>query len=509
LAFPLLTELKIDEIKYSATAALSGATLPRLFDRFDLTGGDLVLTLETSGFDVAGRAAINGVAGQVAWRQDFKGGARYRLAAQPDEAGRAALGYPTAPYITGPTPGQVEVTTDGKGKLRVTGDFVLDQAAMNLEEMVWIKPPGQPGKLRFTLAAGAGQPTRLERFVVSAGDLQADGKGVLSASAIEQFEASTLRFGDSHVSVKLNRRPTGAYDLRVEGPSLNLGGIMKQGFRKRGGRDAMPDVFARARLDRASIAEGVDLVGVNLEIDIAEARIARLHASGAFAEGGRLEGTVQPGQRRQVSIKSDNAGPVLRYLGVASVRGGRFALTGEFADDQADAPLLGDVRIDEFKVADAPVLAQLLTLGSLTGINNVLAGEGISFTRADVAISLGPDEIKLDNARAIGPAIGITGAGTLNRATDELNLQGTLVPAYTINTVLGNIPLIGRILVGREGEGVVGLNYSVTGAGDKRRVLVNPLSAFAPGILRRLFLFSAPTGGPTDNDPNPQPQSQQ
>jgi AsmA-like C-terminal region/Protein of unknown function len=507
LAFPLLTDLKVDQITYSATAALTDAAVQRLFDRYNLTGGDLILTLESSGFDVAGQAAINGVPGKVSWRQDFRGGARYRLAAQPDDAGRAALGYPTEPYITGPTPGVVEVATDGKGKLRVSGEFTLDAAAMDVAELVWKKPPGKPGKLRFALAAGPGQPTRLEQFAIAAGDLQAEGRGVVSASAIEQLETSKLRFGDSQVGVKLNRRASGAYDLRVEGPSLKLGGIMHEGFRKRAG-GATPDVFARARLDRANIADGVDLVGVNLEIDIAAARIARLHASGAFAEGGRLEGTVQPGQRRRVSIKSDNAGPVLRYLGIASVRGGRFTFTGEFADDQPNAPLLGDARIEDFKVADAPVLAQLLSLGSLTGINNLLSGEGLGFTRADVAIRLGPDELKLENGRAIGPAIGITGAGTLNRDTDEMNLQGTLVPAYTINTVLGNIPLIGKLLVGGEGEGVVGLNYSVTGAGDKRRVQVNPLSAFAPGILRRLFLFSAPSASDGETDPNPPPGQQ-
>jgi len=52
--------------------------------------------------------------------------------------------------------------------------------------------------------------------------------------------------------------------------------------------------------------------------------------------------------------------------------------------------------------------------------------------------------------------------------------------------LLGNIPVLGNLLIGGKGEGVFALTYSVRGSGDGTEVQINPLSALAPGFLRRL-----------------------
>jgi len=76
-------------------------------------------------------------------------------------------------------------------------------------------------------------------------------------------------------------------------------------------------------------------------------------------------------------------------------------------------------------------------------------------------------------------------------------MEGTLVPAYTINSFLGQVPVLGPLIVGREGEGIFALTYRVRGSANDPSVTVNPLSALAPGFLRRLFEF----GGATVIDP--------
>ena len=70
---------------------------------------------------------------------------------------------------------------------------------------------------------------------------------------------------------------------------------------------------------------------------------------------------------------------------------------------------------------------------------------------------------------------------------DQLDLQGTIVPAYALNSIIGNIPVIGSLLLGGEGQGLFAANYRVTGSAADPEVSVNPLSALAPGFLRRLF----------------------
>jgi hypothetical protein len=43
------------------------------------------------------------------------------------------------------------------------------------------------------------------------------------------------------------------------------------------------------------------------------------------------------------------------------------------------------------------------------------------------------------------------------------------------------------LLLGGEGQGLFAANYQVTGSAADPQVSVNPLSALAPGFLRRLF----------------------
>ena len=66
-------------------------------------------------------------------------------------------------------------------------------------------------------------------------------------------------------------------------------------------------------------------------------------------------------------------------------------------------------------------------------------------------------------------------------------MQGTIVPAYMLNSALGNIPLIGDLFTGGEGKGIFAATYAVEGPRDDPEVSVNPLAALAPGFLRELF----------------------
>ena len=68
-----------------------------------------------------------------------------------------------------------------------------------------------------------------------------------------------------------------------------------------------------------------------------------------------------------------------------------------------------------------------------------------------------------------------------------MDFGGTVVPAYGINSLISRVPLVGRVLTGRKGEGIFGFSYRVGGPSDDLSVLVNPLSILTPGIFRRIF----------------------
>ena len=88
--------------------------------------------------------------------------------------------------------------------------------------------------------------------------------------------------------------------------------------------------------------------------------------------------------------------------------------------------------------------------------------------------------------------------GTVDFKSDTVELGGTYVPLYGLNSALGSIPILGSVLVGRKGEGVVGITFAIKGKLDDPTVLINPMSVMTPGIFRQIFEFtgSAPEARP-------------
>ena len=125
-----------------------------------------------------------------------------------------------------------------------------------------------------------------------------------------------------------------------------------------------------------------------------------------------------------------------------------------------------------------------------------MQGQGVAVDTLEVPFSSHDGVITVRNARATGPAIGITAEGYIDRGKNDIGLKGSLVPLFGINSVLGVIPLLGDVLTSKQGEGIIGMTYSVSGNADEPSVSVNPLSALAPGIIRRIFEGKMPTAQP-------------
>jgi uncharacterized protein YhdP len=162
-------------------------------------------------------------------------------------------------------------------------------------------------------------------------------------------------------------------------------------------------------------------------------------------------------------------------------------VTGRSRGPAPQSPVDARVEVSEFKLVNAPTLARILTIASFTGINNLLQGEGISFQRLDGDATYEAGTLSTELLHAYGPALGVTTKGTVDLDAEQLDLTGVVVPAASTNRVLGNIPVLGRLLTGGEGEGLFAVTYDVDGSFDQPDVSVNPLSALAPGFLRGLF----------------------
>jgi hypothetical protein len=112
--------------------------------------------------------------------------------------------------------------------------------------------------------------------------------------------------------------------------------------------------------------------------------------------------------------------------------------------------------------------------------------------RVDFTRSLGRFTIREGIVR--GQAIGATVDGYIDYTRDEVRMRGTFVPLYGLNNMFGQIPLFGMFL-GGSNEGLLGVTYEVVGPPGAPVLRVNPISAVAPGLLRKFFEFPTTTGG--------------
>jgi hypothetical protein len=184
-----------------------------------------------------------------------------------------------------------------------------------------------------------------------------------------------------------------------------------------------------------------------------------------------------------------------------SMEGGDFTIIGTYDDKGEHSILHARADITAYTVKDAPVLAKILSLASLSGFFDTLRGKGILFHKLRAPFTLSKDLLTVTEAKTYGDAIGMTIEGNIIFPKQTLDLHGTIVPSYSLNTVLGNVPIIGAALMGGEGKGVFAASYSIKGSGNEPEVSVNPLSILTPGFLRGLFdIFDRPTRTTDDEE---------
>ena len=137
------------------------------------------------------------------------------------------------------------------------------------------------------------------------------------------------------------------------------------------------------------------------------------------------------------------------------------------------------------RLKELPALTKVLTLASLQGIADVLSGEGIRFNEFEMNFSKNNQLTSINEVYAIGPAISVLMEGYVE--SDKLvSLRGTLIPATTLNKVIGSIPFLGNILVGKKtGEGVFGVSFKIKGPPEKLETSVNPIKTLTPRFITR------------------------
>ncbi|MCK5575843.1 MAG: AsmA-like C-terminal domain-containing protein, partial [Sphingomonadales bacterium] len=415
-----------------------------------------------------------------------------------------------ARYMRGGAKANVSYTTFNDGQQSLSARVDLANVDLSAPEFGWQKLSGVPGTAVLELRLKDDVPKAIPNFSVTAPDMDISGSvSFLEDGALERIDLDTMRSGLTDVVGSLMPTENDVWEVVLRGESLDVGVLWDEmvGIRDRGdaAQDTPKDSRDDPREDQLRVHAAIDISNLIIRKDrVLHDLIGTVYRDRGLwrkmdivgiAEG---ESTVEvlldtaPDGLRYLSIASNDAGATLKTLDLYdNIRGGQFDLKAAYTRPGKGAALEGAVKLTDYAMIDAPTFTKLIGIMSLTGVLDALKGGGLNFSILDAPFKLEDGVLELTQARASGATLGVTASGRVDMANRVLNLKGTVVPAYAINALLGKIPLIGELFTGSEkGGGLFAATYTMKGQGDNVDIVVNPLSALAPGALRDIFTGS-------------------
>jgi hypothetical protein len=506
LGMPLKADLPPGSTNYAITVDATNFSADRMIMGHKVEAALLRASATPQGFQLKGDVKIASTPVNLEYRKARgETEAEIRLQGTLDETARNNLGLDPGGAISGAIPvrlaGRLATASDREGRFAVEADLTPTQIEGLLPG--WSKPSGKPARATFTLVTKP-QSTRVEELLIEGagsgvrGTIDFDGAGELQSANFPAYGFSDA----DRASLKVERVPDGALRVVMRGEVYDARGFIKS---TAGGASPPPGSSSKHR------SADVDLdmkfgavVGFNGEalrsLDLKMSRRAgEIRSFGLAAKIGRdatLVGDLRGhGAGHQlVYLDSTDAGAFFRFTDVyARMTGGQASITMDPPSTQ-NPTQQGVLNVHDFTIHDEAQLQRAVTNGQHQNRRNEIAFTGmrVEFTRM-------PGRVGLREGVVRGPLLGGTIDGVVDYARDEMHLRGTLVPLYGPNNLLGQLPLVGLFL-GGEKEGLVGITYEVVGRPGNPVLHINPISALAPGLLRKVFEFPATSQGGEDEN---------
>ena len=240
-----------------------------------------------------------------------------------------------------------------------------------------------------------------------------------------------------------------------------------------------------ANLDTVDTGTNDDIRDFNLTGTILNGKFTKLDANGVFSNKEKISIKISKNKNGNLTtyMLSDRARPFI--AGFSFIKGfekGKLEFTSE---DLSATFSKGKIIISDFKIREIPVLAQILSLASVTGILDTLKGEGIRFDNTVIVYENDEKFFTFKDFYGTGPSLGFIVEGRINNLYDFVSLDGNLIPAYEVNRLLSNIPILGQILTGKSGDGVFGVSFKIKGKDNNFETSINPVRTITPRFVQR------------------------
>ena len=505
LGLPIKRELTKADTTYAITADLGGFAADRLVMNQKLEANALKVIANNGGYQVKGDVKINGQAATLDYRKPTEGDADIKLLATLDDASRARLGFDLGPAVSGAIPiklvGKIG-SPDRDSRMGIDADLT----ALKLDNILpgWVKLPGKSSRAVFNVVQKA-QSTRLEDIVIDGGgvsikgSIEVDQNGDLMNANFPIYSPSE---GDK-TSLKAERGVDGVVKVTMRGDVFDGRGFLKSAI---SGREADAksktkniDLDVDLKLGAVAGFYGEALRSADCKLSRRNGVIRSFALSGKLGRDTPLTGDLRGRSqgREVIYLETNDAGAFFRFTDTyAKVVGGQLQLAMDPPTVEPSAKE-GLINVRDFSVKGEASLDRVAA-GGQAGVQN-----GVAFSRVRAEFTRQNGQLTIHEGVLKGPMIGGTIEGSIDIPGNQVRMSGTFVPMYGLNNMFGQLPILGLFLGGGSNEGLIGVTYEIVGSPGQPVLRVNPISAMAPGVLRKIFEFNTgKQNNPVEFPPN-------
>ena len=220
---------------------------------------------------------------------------------------------------------------------------------------------------------------------------------------------------------------------------------------------------------------------------IEKGEFVKISAKGDFGKNNFLDISLKndkKNKKKYLEIYSDLTSPLLtEYKFFKGLSEGNLLYTSIINGKDFNSKL----KIEDFKVTNAPGLIQLLSLADLGGLADLVKGKGLSFDSLEIEMNREKGFLKISEILALGPSISVLMEGYRDQ-NEITSLRGTLIPAKNLNRLISKIPIIGDIVIPKDvGEGLFGISFKMKGPPGKIKTTINPIRTITPRFIQKII----------------------
>ena len=310
------------------------------------------------------------------------------------------------------------------------------------------------------------------------------------------FKVEGLSFNNNKLlSFKKVEVITAKNDFRIEkGKKIKIKGTkfdatnLAKVFTKRNKENRFEKIDSDIEIDFKNINVPMSerLQNFKLIGEIKKGQFVKISSKGDYGSNNFLDISMRKNKndnKKYLEIYSDLTRPLLsEYSFFKGLSGGKLIFTSIIDDSKSNSKL----KIENFKVINAPGMIKLLSLADLGGLADLAEGEGLSFDILEINMEKNKNLLKLNEILALGPSLSVLMEGYQDES-GLTSLRGTIVPAKTLNKMISKIPVIGNIVIPKEvGEGLFGISFKMKGPKGNIKTTINPIRTLTPRFIQKI-----------------------